>query len=100
MTRQPKKPRKSAAPKNKPFGRRFPERKSVAAVILAMNLRGLRKAQGFSQTGLAKALGVDQAAISLIERQRANPTLQMIQQIADALEVTVGELLTPPAKPK
>ncbi|MEH2676406.1 XRE family transcriptional regulator [Bradyrhizobium elkanii] len=56
---------------NKPFGRRFPERKSAAARILATNLRRLRKTQGLSQKDVVDALKTDQAAISLIETGRA-----------------------------
>jgi DNA-binding XRE family transcriptional regulator len=85
--------RKSAAPANKPFSRRFPERKSAAAAVLAKNLRLLRKLRGLSQKDLAEALGVEQAAVSLIETKRANPTLRMIEKIADAVHVTAGELL-------
>ena len=44
--------------------------------------------------GLGEGAEDRQAAISLIETARANPTLLMIEQIAAALRVTAGELLT------
>jgi ribosome-binding protein aMBF1 (putative translation factor) len=93
----PKKPRKTAKAKkvtNKPFGARFPERQSVAARNLATNVKRLREMHCLSQQDLAKVLKTEQAAISLIETARANPTLLMIEQIAAALRVTAGELLT------
>ena len=38
---------------------------------------------------------VDQTAISLIENSRSNPTVAMLEAIAEALEVTVIELIDP-----
>jgi DNA-binding XRE family transcriptional regulator len=90
------KPREHAGKKssNKPFDIRFPERKSVAAGILAANVRRLRKERGLSQQALADATTLDQRAVSLIEVKRGNPTLLVIEQIAEALGTTASELLS------
>ncbi len=90
---------KTAAPKkrkttNKPFARRFPERASASAKKLAANVRRLRKERGLTQREVGRLLGVDQAAVSLIELKRSNPTLRMLDAIADLLGVTSAELLS------
>lgn len=90
------KPRERAGKKssNKPFDTRFPERESAAARSLAVNMRRLRKAAGLSQKDLADRTSLDQRAVSLIEVNRANPTLLVIEQIAGALGTTASELLS------
>jgi transcriptional regulator with XRE-family HTH domain len=66
---------------------------------LAANVRRIRLERQLSQDGLAALIdGVDQRAISLIENSRSNPTLVMIEAIAEALETTVVDLLDPGAK--
>jgi DNA-binding XRE family transcriptional regulator len=90
-TTGPKKTKKKKT--NKPFGRRFPERASGSAAVLAANLWRLRKERELSQADVARALGVDQAAIGLIELGRANPTLRTIAAIAEVLQTTAGDLL-------
>jgi transcriptional regulator with XRE-family HTH domain len=78
------------------FEERFPARDSPTLATLAENVLRLRGDRGLSQAGLAALIdGVDQRAISLLENSRANPTLLMIEAVAEALEVTVAELLDP-----
>jgi transcriptional regulator with XRE-family HTH domain len=80
------------------FEERFPLRESAALQTLAANVRRIRLEKELSQGSLASLItGVDQRAISLIENSRSNPTLTMIEAIAEALEVTVLELLDPGA---
>jgi ribosome-binding protein aMBF1 (putative translation factor) len=95
-------PRKTAAtiktkkkdkPTNAPFARRFPARDFAAAEALAANVRRLRTQHELSQGELGAAVGSDQAAISLIEGARSNPTLRMIESIAKELDTTAAELL-------
>jgi transcriptional regulator with XRE-family HTH domain len=74
------------------FGKRFPARNSAVSKALAANVRRLRKERGWSQTDLAAETRVEQAAISLIENGRANPTLLMLESIAKALGVAFMEL--------
>ncbi|MCG6205844.1 helix-turn-helix transcriptional regulator [Rhodopseudomonas sp. HC1] len=82
------------------FGRRFPQRESIAVELLAMNMRRLRLAKGWSQDQLAAALEVEQGVISLIENRRANPTLLMLEAIADALGVQLIDLFEANSNPK
>jgi DNA-binding XRE family transcriptional regulator len=97
-----KKPRKTAAPgkakkkgkqANAPFARRFPARNSAAFEALAVNVRRLRTQLELSQGELGAAVGSDQAAISLIEVARSNPTLRMIESLAKVLDTTAADLL-------
>jgi transcriptional regulator with XRE-family HTH domain len=74
------------------FGERFPARNSAVSKALAANVRRLRKERGWSQTDLAAETRVEQAAISLIENGRANPTLLMLESIAKGLGVAFMEL--------
>lgn len=45
-----------------------------------------RQAKGFSQTELAKRAGTRQPVISRLERGGSNPTLDLLQRIARALD--------------
>jgi transcriptional regulator with XRE-family HTH domain len=74
------------------FGERFPARNSAVSKALAANVRRLRKERGWSQTDLAAETRVEQAAISLIENGRANPTLLMLESIAKTLGISFIEL--------
>jgi transcriptional regulator with XRE-family HTH domain len=74
------------------FGERFPARNSAGAKILASNVRRIRKERGWTQDRLAAEINVEQAAISLIENGRANPTLLTIESIAKVLSVGLGDL--------
>jgi DNA-binding XRE family transcriptional regulator len=79
----------------KGFARRFPTRKSAAVAALAANVRRLRRAKEWSQGQLAEEIGVEQNAISLIENARSNPTLMIIEAIANALDAETKDLLEP-----
>ncbi|MDB5639823.1 MAG: transcriptional regulator, family [Bradyrhizobium sp.] len=76
-----------------PFGERFPTRDSAAVKALAANVKKLRKAREWSQYDLAAEAGIEQNAVSLIENERANPTLLVVEEIARALGVRLPELL-------
>ena len=66
-----------------------------ARLKLAMNLRRLRVARGWSQERLAADSGVDRTYVGAIERQSENPTIEVLDRFAGALGVAVHELLTP-----
>jgi transcriptional regulator with XRE-family HTH domain len=86
-----------------PFGKRFPARDSAAARALAANVRRLRKMREWTQHDLADAVEIEQAAISLIENGRANPTLLILESVANVFDVRIGDLFAIPAqtrKPK
>jgi transcriptional regulator with XRE-family HTH domain len=80
------------------FGERFPARDTTVSEALAANVRRLRRGRGWTQDDLAAETKVEQAAISLIENGRANPTLLMLEAIARALDVGFVELFAVPVR--
>lgn len=63
--------------------------------LLAANLRALRHAKGLSQEELASACGLHRTYVGSVERRERNVTLSTLETLAEALGVTVPELLTP-----
>jgi transcriptional regulator with XRE-family HTH domain len=59
----------------------------------AANLRRLRLERGLSQEELAHRTGIDRTYVSHLERLRYNPTLDMVERLAAALEIDALELL-------
>ena len=57
------------------------------------NLRKIRQIKRISQIDLAKNVGVDPTFISKLELGKRLPSLPILVRIADALNVTVDELL-------
>ena len=55
----------------------------------------LRKRAGLSQAELGKLLHITNKAVSKWENGNAKPTLDMVRQLADVLNVSVNELLEP-----
>lgn len=62
---------------------------------LGLNLRALRKERRLSQERFALEHDIDRTYISGIERGLRNPTVTVLQRLADALEIDVRELLRP-----
>jgi transcriptional regulator with XRE-family HTH domain len=60
---------------------------------LGRNLKRIRTEKKMSQGDIARALGVDRGYISNIENGKRNPTLATITKLAEALKVSVDELL-------
>lgn len=65
---------------------------------LALNIKRLRKARGWSQEALADAVPIDRTYISGIERKVRNPTIDVIERIARALDAPAGSLLDEPSE--
>jgi transcriptional regulator with XRE-family HTH domain len=63
--------------------------------IVAANLKARRLELGLSQTALARAAGLTQASLSLIECGRHSPTLESLAALAVHLHTTPAALLTP-----
>ena len=59
---------------------------------LAANMKTLRKERGWSQETLAGEAGLDRTYVSGIERQVKNPTVTVVERIAQALN-NLGDLL-------
>jgi len=56
-------------------------------------LRQLRKNKGLTQVNLAEQVASSQRAICSYEQDRTDPPLSLIPKLADALDVTVEDLL-------
>lgn len=63
------------------------------APIFGQRLAALRRAKGLSQTQLAELLETTRKMIDDYERRAGNPSLDLIQRAAEALDVSVAELL-------
>lgn len=62
-------------------------------------IRRYRKLKGWNQTTLGEKVGVGQTAIRNYERDLRAPTPDMLQALADALEVPVTSLRTTSSNP-
>ncbi len=60
---------------------------------LGLNVRRIRKERGWSQEELAFESGLHRTYISGIERGARNPTVLVIEKLAEALSVTPAHLL-------
>lgn len=60
---------------------------------LAANIRKRRLALGWSQEELADRTGVHRTYLSGLERAARNPSLDVLERIAAALQVPLGELV-------
>ena len=64
--------------------------------LVAWNLRRLRVARGLSQENLAVDAGIDRSYVSRLERGIENPTIAVLEQLAQALEAGVGDFFIAP----
>lgn len=60
---------------------------------LASNLQKLRRAKNLSQEAFADEAGMHRTYISDIERGARNPTVEVVDRLARALGVKMGDLL-------
>ncbi len=67
-----------------------------SASHLAKNLRRLREERGLTQQQIAERSGVPRATWTSLESGNANPTLAVLSKAAEALEVSIEELIGPP----
>jgi transcriptional regulator with XRE-family HTH domain len=65
---------------------------------LALNLIRHRARRGWSQEALALEAGLHRTFVAHVERQSRNISLDNIERLAKALEMEIGELLTPEAR--
>lgn len=63
-------------------------------VILSKNMYAFRVANGLSQESLAERCGLNRTYIGSVERCERNVTLSTLEAIANALQVTVPQLLS------
>ena len=64
---------------------------------LARNVRNLRKVKNISQEELADLCGIHRTYVGSVERCERNVTLSTLEFLANALGVSVVQLLTPMA---
>lgn len=60
---------------------------------LGQNLKKIREQKEMTQGDICRALNLDRGYISSIESGKRNPTLSTLKKLADALKVSVDELL-------
>ena len=69
-----------------------------ASRLVAWNLRRLRVRAGLSQEALAVDAGIDPSYVSRMERGLENPTVGLLEQIADVIGAELVEFLRVPEK--
>ena len=62
-------------------------------MVLSDNIRKYRNKAGMSQSVLARAVGVDPSAICKMEKGLFIPTVVLVDEIAQTLNVTIDELM-------
>jgi len=60
---------------------------------VAANVRGIRAELGLTQQALADKVKISRVYLAIIEGASREPTLTVLDRIAKALKVKVGELL-------
>lgn len=63
-------------------------------VAIGSRIKQIRKEKGITQASLAHAVGVSNSHMSHIESAQSDASLKTIMKIADALSVSVDELLS------
>lgn len=66
--------------------------------LLSWNVRRIRVERGLSQEALAADTAVDRTWVSDLERGKANPTIVVLDRLADALGVHLSVLFAEPPK--
>jgi transcriptional regulator with XRE-family HTH domain len=72
-----------------------PVARTTSRKVLADNLRALRGQQGLSQEALADRAGLHRTYVGSVERLERNISLDNIERLANALNVSVAQLLQP-----
>jgi len=57
--------------------------------MIGRRIRQIRQQKGYSVTKLAERAGISKGALSQVERELANPSIETVRAIASALEVPV-----------
>jgi transcriptional regulator with XRE-family HTH domain len=68
--------------------------------LIGKQIKTLRQAKGMSQEEVAEKSSMNSKYLSGIERGKANPTLDTLTRLADALKVGVPELFNYELEPK
>jgi transcriptional regulator with XRE-family HTH domain len=62
--------------------------------MIGIRIAEIRKQKGLTQEALAGIMEVSPKYLSSIERGKENPTLNMLVNLADSLEVDLGQIFT------
>jgi transcriptional regulator with XRE-family HTH domain len=68
--------------------------------VLAQNVKRHRLRLGLSQEHLAHRANLTVAYVSAIEREKPRASIDTIEKLAGALQITPAELLTPEPEPE
>jgi transcriptional regulator with XRE-family HTH domain len=68
-----------------------------AQALVARNLRRLRVERNLSQEALAADAGIDRSYVGRLERGLENPTVALLEQLADALDANIVDFFVVPA---
>jgi transcriptional regulator with XRE-family HTH domain len=63
--------------------------------LLSKNIKNTRYSLGLSQEKLAFLAGIDRTYMSEIERELANPSIEVLLKISNALDLFPQDLLKP-----
>ena len=66
--------------------------KSPVNILFGKQVAALRRSKNLSQEELADKCGIHRTYIGALERGEKSPTLNTIEKIANALEITIKEL--------
>jgi transcriptional regulator with XRE-family HTH domain len=66
--------------------------------LVAWNLRRIRVKRGLSQGRLAFDAGVDRSYVGGLERREENPTVDVLDRLAETLAVPISELFVAPPR--
>lgn len=67
-----------------------------AQQLVAHNIRKLRVRQNLSQENLAVDAGIDRTYVSRLERGMENPTVAVLERLAEALASEIGAFFAVP----
>ncbi len=66
----------------------------MITIKFAENLKNLRLEKGFSQSDLAKILGVDRRTVSAWENKICEPSFEMLGKLCDVFDESLENILT------
>ncbi|WOH80306.1 helix-turn-helix transcriptional regulator [Bradyrhizobium sp. BEA-2-5] len=69
-----------------------------ARALVAWNVLRIRVSLGISQEQLAYDAAIDRSYMGGIEQQKKNPTIDLLERIAETLEVHVSEFFVQPTR--
>lgn len=69
-----------------------------ARALVAWNVRRIRVDRGIPQEKLARDTGIDRSYLAGLERQSKNPTIDLLDRVAESLGVHLSEFFVQPSK--